>query len=140
MAGSSDGASGTCTLFGPPERISAAGGSAASSAAVTRCGTISLYTFNSRTRRAMSWAYCAPKSTTSTVSLRCTIAVDGRGWAVSGHVCIGDVGDRSCSCDDGGGVPLVANLCGCDGVGDDGSSAGCGRLAGVGHHSSPYYP
>ncbi len=32
------------------------------------CGTISEYTWHSRTRRAMSWAYCAPKSTTRTVS------------------------------------------------------------------------
>src|SRR5437764_13871298 len=31
-------------------------------------GTISLYTCASRTRRAISCAYCAPKSTTSTVS------------------------------------------------------------------------
>src|ERR1700727_2856540 len=31
-------------------------------------GTISEYTWHSRTRRAMSWAYCAPKSTTRTVS------------------------------------------------------------------------
>ena len=30
------------------------------------CGTISLYTRASRTRRAISWAYCAPKSTTRT--------------------------------------------------------------------------
>ena len=32
------------------------------------CGTISEYTFASRTRRAISWAYWAPKSTTRTVS------------------------------------------------------------------------
>src|SRR5450830_763215 len=30
------------------------------------CGTISEYTLASRTRRAISWAYCAPKSTTRT--------------------------------------------------------------------------
>ena len=35
-------------------------------AAVIRCGTISEYTFSSRTRRAISCAYCAPKSTTKT--------------------------------------------------------------------------
>src|SRR5215207_3477748 len=34
------------------------------------CGTISEYTPSSRTRRAISWAYCAPKSTTRTVSCR----------------------------------------------------------------------
>ena len=38
----------------------------ATSAAVMRLGTISEYTASSRTRRAMSWAYWAPKSTTST--------------------------------------------------------------------------
>ena len=31
-------------------------------------GTISEYTWHSRTRRAISCAYCAPKSTTRTVS------------------------------------------------------------------------
>ena len=39
--GSSCGAPGTWTLFGPPERISAAGSRAATSAAVMRLGTIS---------------------------------------------------------------------------------------------------
>src|SRR6478735_773777 len=39
---------------------------AAMSAAVAVCGTISLYTPASRTRRAISWAYWAPKSTTRT--------------------------------------------------------------------------
>ena len=34
------------------------------------CGTISLYTRASRTRRAISCAYCAPKSTTRTVGVR----------------------------------------------------------------------
>src|SRR3954447_12551401 len=38
------------------------------SSAVIVCGTISEYTLHSRTRRAMSCAYCAPKSTTRTVS------------------------------------------------------------------------
>ena len=51
---------------GPPDRISAAGRRAATSAAVMRLGTISEYTASSRTRRAISWAYWAPKSTTST--------------------------------------------------------------------------
>ena len=36
------------------------------SSAVIRLGTISENTSSSRTRRAMSWAYCAPKSTTRT--------------------------------------------------------------------------
>ena len=55
---------------GTGEDLIADGRFAATSAAVMRWGTISLYTFNSRTRRAMSCAYCAPKSTTSTVSCR----------------------------------------------------------------------
>ena len=38
------------------------------SAAVMRFGTISENTWSSRTRRAISWAYWAPKSTTSTTS------------------------------------------------------------------------
>src|SRR5690349_291362 len=43
-----------------------AGRLAATSDAVTVCGTISEYTLASRTRRAISCAYCAPKSTTRT--------------------------------------------------------------------------
>ena len=38
------------------------------SSAVMSWGTISEWTWASRTRRAMSWAYWAPKSTTRTVS------------------------------------------------------------------------
>jgi len=57
MAGSSDGAPSTCTLFGPPDSTIAAGERSATSAAVIRCGTISEYTFSSRTRRAINWAY-----------------------------------------------------------------------------------
>src|SRR5215467_9074519 len=44
----------------------ATGSLATSSATVAVCGTTSEYTCASRTRRAISWAYCAPKSTTST--------------------------------------------------------------------------
>src|SRR3954470_13165957 len=48
---------------------------ASSSATGVVCGTISEYTRASRTRRAMSWAYWAPKSTTRT-----------RSWSVvTGH-------------------------------------------------------
>ena len=36
-------------------------------------GTISLNTWHSRTRRAISCAYCAPKSTTRTVSKDCSV-------------------------------------------------------------------
>ena len=44
-------------LFGPPDRMIAAGLRRATSAALIRCGTISLYTLSSRTRRAISCAY-----------------------------------------------------------------------------------
>ena len=44
----------------------AAGSLASICSTVNVWGTISEYTFASRTRRAMSWAYCAPKSTTMT--------------------------------------------------------------------------
>src|SRR5438552_14910151 len=64
--GSSRGAPGSYTLDGPPERITASGLRASISAAGMECGTISEYTSASRTRRAMSCAYCAPKSTTRT--------------------------------------------------------------------------
>src|SRR5215813_7992884 len=67
-AASSAGAPSTCTLFGPPLRINPAGRRAATSAAVMVDGTISEYTRSSRTRRAISCAYWAPKSTTRTVS------------------------------------------------------------------------
>ena len=68
MPASSDGAPSTCTLFGPPDRMIADGARSFTSAAVMRCGTISECTCSSRTRRAISWAYWAPKSTTNTVS------------------------------------------------------------------------
>src|SRR5215831_14031378 len=48
--------------------MTAAGLRARISPAGIVAGTISEYTWHSRTRRAISWAYCAPKSTTSTVS------------------------------------------------------------------------
>src|SRR5258705_6300004 len=44
----------------------AAGSLASISATGIECGTISEYTLASRTRRAISWAYWAPKSTTRT--------------------------------------------------------------------------
>src|SRR5581483_6752321 len=64
--GSTEGAPGSYTEAGPPERISPAGRRALSSAAVRSCGTISEYTRHSRTRRAMSCAYWAPRSRTRT--------------------------------------------------------------------------
>src|ERR671911_3016735 len=62
------GAPSAYTLDGPPDRMIALGRRAIISATGIVCGTISEYTFASRTRRAISCAYCAPKSTTRTVS------------------------------------------------------------------------
>src|SRR2546430_17434962 len=62
--GSMDGAPSSYTEAGPPERINPTGRLARSSCGVASNGTISEYTWHSRTRRAMSCAYCAPKSTT----------------------------------------------------------------------------
>ena len=64
--GSTLGAPSAYTDDGPPERISATGRRASISSTGIVWGTISLYTRASRTRRAISWAYCAPKSTTRT--------------------------------------------------------------------------
>src|ERR1700726_2803385 len=68
MAGSRRGAPSALTAPGAPERRMPVGRRAARSAAVMVRGTISEYTRASRTRRAISWAYWAPKSTTRTVS------------------------------------------------------------------------
>src|SRR3954451_5785938 len=62
------GAPGAYTDDGPPDRMTAFGRRAAISSAVIVDGTISENTCASRTRRAISCAYCAPKSTTRTVS------------------------------------------------------------------------
>jgi hypothetical protein len=69
-------------------------GRAATSAAVIVVGTISEYTWASRTRRAMSWAYWAPKSTTSTgpVSGRRVQRMRGRPALSSGHRGDGELG------------------------------------------------
>ena len=66
-----------------------------------RFGTISEYTASSRTRRAISWAYWAPKSTTSTA---CSCA----GGAVSG-----DVGGFKASIVDSDGRNLAPCPAGC---------------------------
>ena len=66
MPGSMDGASSAYTLAGPPDRMMAAGASSRTSSAVMSHGTISEYTRKSRTRRAISCPYWAPKSTTMT--------------------------------------------------------------------------
>src|ERR1700676_2544543 len=56
------GASPSVTLFGPPERMIPAGANLLMNDSGTSKGWISQYTFSSRTRRAMSWVYWAPKS------------------------------------------------------------------------------
>src|SRR6476661_10502470 len=65
-SGSTCGAPSAYTDAGPPLRISACGLRARTCAAVTSCPTSSEYTRHSRTRRAISCAYCPPRSTTST--------------------------------------------------------------------------
>src|SRR3954453_6399189 len=85
-AGATNGAPAAYTEDGPPDRMIGAGSLASRSWTDAVCGTISEYTLASRTRRAMSWAYWAPKSTTST----------GR-WVVvagGGGVCVTCTGYR----------------------------------------------
>src|SRR5215831_12604872 len=65
-AGSTRGAPSAYTDAGPPLRISACGLRARTWSGVTVCGTSSEKTRHSRTRRAISWEYCPPRSTTST--------------------------------------------------------------------------
>src|SRR6476659_9975241 len=65
-SGSMRGAPSAYTDAGPPLRISACGLRARTCAAVTPCPTSSEYTRHSRTRRAISCAYCPPRSITST--------------------------------------------------------------------------
>src|SRR5580765_6988659 len=64
--GSTCGAPSAYTDAGPPERISAAGLRATTSAGETRCETSSEYTRATRTRRAISCEYWPPRSTTRT--------------------------------------------------------------------------
>src|SRR5579859_4601412 len=59
-------APGEYTEAGPPDRMIAAGFLSRMAASGVVAGMISEYTWHSRTRRAMSCAYCAPKSITST--------------------------------------------------------------------------
>ena len=64
--GSSAGAPGSYTDAGPPDRTSPAGSRARISSGGESCGTTAEKTRHSRMRRAMSWLYWAPKSTTKT--------------------------------------------------------------------------
>ena len=76
-SGPTSGAPSAYTDDGPPDRMMAAGLRSSISPTGMVWGTISLYTRASRTRRAMSWAYWAPKSTTSTVARADAVSVDG---------------------------------------------------------------
>src|SRR4051794_26990921 len=75
------GASSAYTDAGPPERISPRGERRLISSRSTVCGSSSLNTPHSRTRRAISCEYCPPKSRTSTSSERVAAApaAGGRG-------------------------------------------------------------
>src|SRR5450830_1259818 len=84
-AGSTDGAPSAYTLDGPPDRMIATGSLARICSTVAVWGTISEYTCASRTRRAMSCAYCAPKSTTRTGRC-CGVAEDGCGGFCAAEV------------------------------------------------------
>src|SRR5438445_184556 len=74
-SGSGWGAPASYTEAGPPLKINPRGARRRTSSAAMSPGTSSQYTLASRTRRAISWLYCEPKSRTSTVS-----------WAVPGRV------------------------------------------------------
>src|SRR5262249_31245142 len=65
------------TLAGPPEKMRPRGLNSATRAAVKSCRTSCPKTFCSRTRRAISWPYCAPKSKINTRSLssNCVISI-----------------------------------------------------------------
>src|SRR6266536_4301946 len=69
------GAPAAYTEAGPPDRTTALGRRARICAVGMLDGTISECTWHSRTRRAMSCAYCAPKSTTRTVSAAAALPV-----------------------------------------------------------------
>src|SRR5215831_16280293 len=71
IAGSHWGAPGAYTLAGPPEKIKPRGFISATRAAGRSWRTSWQKTFCSRTRRAISWPYCEPKSKIRTRSLSC---------------------------------------------------------------------
>src|SRR4051812_31393766 len=77
----SRGAPSAYTDAGPPERISPRGARRLISSTSIVCGSSSLKTPHSRTRRAISWEYWPPKSRTSTSSERVAEApaAGGRG-------------------------------------------------------------
>src|SRR2546430_1039880 len=76
-------APGSYTLRGPPERMIPFGERRRISSAEMEAGKISERTRHSRTRRAMSWGYWAPQTTTRTVS-NAGAEGDGGGMARAG--------------------------------------------------------
>src|SRR6478736_4175546 len=98
-AGSSCGAPSAYTLAGPPDSTMAFGSLALISSTVAVCGMTSEYTRASRTRRAISCAYCAPKSTTRTgrgedddcdSTVLSLVALNGPAVAAAGDTLCGD--------------------------------------------------
>src|SRR5271157_3369872 len=65
-AASHFGASLSYTELGPPDKIIPAGSSLRISSSAVVHGNIALNTCCSRTRRAINWVYCPPKSSTTT--------------------------------------------------------------------------
>src|SRR5437763_7818335 len=76
-AGSSGGAPSSYTEAGPPDRITPLGRRRSTSSRPTWWGSSSENTPHSRTRRAISWEYCPPKSRTTTSSLMGRVASSG---------------------------------------------------------------
>ena len=67
ISGSTLGEESRYTLLGPPVKMMPMGSMARNSARGVVQGLTSQYTWHSRTRRAMSWLYWPPKSSTMTV-------------------------------------------------------------------------
>src|SRR5580658_10529688 len=113
------GGSRSVTDSGPPQRITARGAKARTSASSMSQGRISQYTPNSRTRRAISWVYWAPKSR---IRMRCAwmsgCAVGPRlGGSGRGTLAIGSSGHPVVGCFLGNGHIVhvtFAHACGRD--------------------------
>src|SRR6185312_12717921 len=84
-SGSSRGAPGAYTDAGPPDRIRPFGARRRTSSTPTWCGSSSLNTPHSRTRRAISCEYWPPKSRTSTSSCATarSSASSSTGWSAA---------------------------------------------------------
>src|SRR5205085_447825 len=114
------GAPSTCTDLGPPLKMMPLGLRASISATGMSRGTISEYTCASRTRRAISCAYWAPKSTTRTVSKGSEVGGAAPRVAASGGL--------------GGGGKWAADRGGIGAAGECRGRVGAGGHAPVGDH------